>query len=290
MRGLALQVQEALKRDPHAGDLYVFRGRNGSLIKIFWHDGVGMSLYAKRLERGRFVWPSAAAGVVSIAPSQLAYMLDGIDWRNPQHTWQLQMRDQRFRARQLGTRLNQRRLQRRRVLGKMIRRLSHDRDDSTVTPIRAINSVRRVNEPQLVQRSSGRRRPPGVLGIPPIDPVQHISELRRRDRYHAGRGRWPNKPATLQPLGVKRHANAVMPENLYQRTIAPPENVQIAGVRVALQRLLNLQGQAPHSAPHVGMAGRNPYPNPGRKRDHRAASALMTADTKSWGAVAAMRT
>ena len=87
MRGLALQVQEALKRDPHAGDLYVFRGRNGSLIKILWHDGVGMSLYAKRLERGRFIWPSAAAGVVSISSSQLAYMLDGIDWRNPRHTW-----------------------------------------------------------------------------------------------------------------------------------------------------------------------------------------------------------
>jgi len=87
MWGLSLQVQEALKRDPHAGDLYLFRGRAGSLIKILWHDGVGMSLYAKRLERGRFVWPSAAAGVVSISPSQLAYMLDGIDWRNPQHTW-----------------------------------------------------------------------------------------------------------------------------------------------------------------------------------------------------------
>ena len=55
--------------------------------KFLLHDGVGMSLYAKRLERGRFVWPSAAADVVSIAPSQLAYMLDGIDWRNPQHTW-----------------------------------------------------------------------------------------------------------------------------------------------------------------------------------------------------------
>jgi transposase len=87
IRGLALQVQEALKRDPHVGDLYVFRGRSGSLIKILWHDGVGMSLYARRLERGRFIWPSAAAGVVSISPSQLAYMLDGIDWRNPQHTW-----------------------------------------------------------------------------------------------------------------------------------------------------------------------------------------------------------
>jgi len=87
MQSLALQVQEALKRDPHAGDLYVFRGRSGSLIKILWHDGIGMSLYAKRLERGRFIWPSAASGVVSISMSQLSYMLDGIDWRNPQHTW-----------------------------------------------------------------------------------------------------------------------------------------------------------------------------------------------------------
>jgi transposase len=87
MQSLALQVQEALKRDPHAGDLYVFRGRSGSLIKILWHDGIGISLYAKRLERGRFIWPSATTGVVSISISQLAYMLDGIDWRNPQHTW-----------------------------------------------------------------------------------------------------------------------------------------------------------------------------------------------------------
>jgi len=55
MPGLALLVQEGLKRDPHAGDLHVFRGRSGSLIKILWHDGVGMSLYMKRLERGRFV-------------------------------------------------------------------------------------------------------------------------------------------------------------------------------------------------------------------------------------------
>jgi transposase len=87
MQSLALQVQEGLKCDPHAGDLYVFRGRSGSLIKILWHDGIGMSLYAKRLERGRFIWPSATSGVASISASQLAYMLDGIDWRNPQRTW-----------------------------------------------------------------------------------------------------------------------------------------------------------------------------------------------------------
>ena len=61
MNGLALQVQESLRRDPHAGDLFVFRGASGKLIKILWHDGLGMSLYAKRLERGRFIWPSVPA-------------------------------------------------------------------------------------------------------------------------------------------------------------------------------------------------------------------------------------
>jgi transposase len=58
-----------------------------NLIKIVWHDGIGMSLYAKRLERGRFIWPSPAGGVVAISAAQLAYMLDGIDWRNPVRTW-----------------------------------------------------------------------------------------------------------------------------------------------------------------------------------------------------------
>jgi transposase len=87
MGGLSLLVQESLKRDPHAGDLFVFRGRRGDLVKIIWHDGLGMSLYAKRLDRGRFIWPSPADGAVSITSAQLAYLLEGIDWRNPNHTW-----------------------------------------------------------------------------------------------------------------------------------------------------------------------------------------------------------
>jgi transposase len=87
MNSLALLVQEAFKRDPHGGDLYVFRGKSGKLIKILWHDGIGMSLYAKRLERGQFIWPSSADGVVTITPAQLGYMLEGIDWRNPLRTW-----------------------------------------------------------------------------------------------------------------------------------------------------------------------------------------------------------
>ncbi len=97
MNGLALQVQETLQRDPHAGDLFVFRGARGDLIKILWHDGLGLSLYAKRLERGRFVWPPSVAAqssaphapeerAITISAAQLAYLLSGIDWRNPQET------------------------------------------------------------------------------------------------------------------------------------------------------------------------------------------------------------
>ena len=90
--GLALLVQETLKRNPHNGRLFVFRGRRGALIKVLWHDGQGMCLFAKRLERGRFIWPStnASDGVdrtVTITSAQLGYLLEGIDWRLPQRTW-----------------------------------------------------------------------------------------------------------------------------------------------------------------------------------------------------------
>jgi transposase len=59
----------------------------GDLIKVIWHDGQGMCLFAKRLERGRFIWPSPADGVVAISAGQMGYLLEGIDWRMPQKTW-----------------------------------------------------------------------------------------------------------------------------------------------------------------------------------------------------------
>ena len=81
---LALQVQEVLQRDPLSGHLFCFRGRRGDLLKVIWHDGQGACLFTKRLERGRFLWPSAADGAVTISPAQLGYLLSGIDWRHPQ--------------------------------------------------------------------------------------------------------------------------------------------------------------------------------------------------------------
>jgi len=85
--GLAGLVQDHLKRDPFSGQAFVFRGRRGDLIKILWWDGQGLCLFAKRLEKGRFVWPTARAGAVTLTPAQLSMLLEGIDWRAPLRTW-----------------------------------------------------------------------------------------------------------------------------------------------------------------------------------------------------------
>jgi transposase len=86
--GLAAIVQEHLAADPFGGHVFVFRGRRGDLVKLLWWDGDGLCLLAKRLERGRFIWPSATAGSVHLSGAQLAMLLEGIDWRRPSRTWQ----------------------------------------------------------------------------------------------------------------------------------------------------------------------------------------------------------
>ncbi len=85
--GLSLLVQETLRKDPHAGHLFVFRGRRGDLLKIIWHDGQGACLFSKRLEQGKFIWPTTQGGPVHLTPAQLGYLLEGIDWRAPRKTY-----------------------------------------------------------------------------------------------------------------------------------------------------------------------------------------------------------
>lgn len=85
--GLSALAERVLAADPYCGHLFVFRGRRGDLIKVIWFDGQGACLFSKRLEKGRFVWPSPADGKVSVTPVQLAMLLEGIDWRTPQRTW-----------------------------------------------------------------------------------------------------------------------------------------------------------------------------------------------------------
>ncbi len=87
MDGLAALVQTTLSENAFCGHVFVFRGRRGDLLKLLWFDGDGLCLFAKRLERGRFVWPQAQSGTVSLSAAQLSMLLEGIDWRRPQRTW-----------------------------------------------------------------------------------------------------------------------------------------------------------------------------------------------------------
>jgi transposase len=60
---------------------------SGDIVKLLWFDGDGLYLFAKRLERGRFIWPQASQGAVSLTRAQLSMLLEGIDWRGPKRTW-----------------------------------------------------------------------------------------------------------------------------------------------------------------------------------------------------------
>jgi transposase len=84
--GLSAQIQTVLKESPFSGHVFVFRGRRGDLIKMLWWDGDGLCLFAKRLEKGRFIWPKVDNGTVALTRAQLSMLLEGIDWRRPVRT------------------------------------------------------------------------------------------------------------------------------------------------------------------------------------------------------------
>lgn len=90
-QGLSAQVQTVLDQQPLSGHVFVFRGRRGDIVKVLWFDGDGLCLLAKRLERGRFIWPQATSGSVSLSRAQLSMLLEGIDWRAPIRTAQPQL-------------------------------------------------------------------------------------------------------------------------------------------------------------------------------------------------------
>lgn len=89
MCGLSMMVQKVLAKDPFSGHLFVFRGRRANYIKILYWDGNGLCLFSKRLERGRFSWPSTTkiGGTIVLSPAQLSMLIEGIDWRAPERTW-----------------------------------------------------------------------------------------------------------------------------------------------------------------------------------------------------------
>src|SRR5256886_2458043 len=89
--GLSALVGTKLEQKPFSGQGFVFRGRRGDLVKVFWYDGDGVCLVAEGLEGGRLVWPQATSGTVWLTRAQLSMLLEGIDWRRPERTWDPQL-------------------------------------------------------------------------------------------------------------------------------------------------------------------------------------------------------
>ena len=78
--GLAALVREALGQDPFSGTIFVFRSKRADRLKLLAWDGSGLVLFWKRLEHGAFRWPPISDGVMRLSASQLAALIDGLDW------------------------------------------------------------------------------------------------------------------------------------------------------------------------------------------------------------------
>lgn len=79
--GLAAKVQQMIGTDPFSGHLFLFRGKRGDYLKALYWDGSGLCLFAKRLEKGRFVWPPIVDGTMTLSPAQMALLVEAMDWR-----------------------------------------------------------------------------------------------------------------------------------------------------------------------------------------------------------------
>ncbi|WP_051504719.1 IS66 family insertion sequence element accessory protein TnpB [Robbsia andropogonis] len=81
LQGLAAKVEAVLEENPLSGNVLVFRGKRGNVVKLLWSSGVGLCLLCKRLEQGRFVWPQAQGGKVHLSQARLSMPLEKIDWK-----------------------------------------------------------------------------------------------------------------------------------------------------------------------------------------------------------------
>lgn len=79
--GLSAEVVNMLKKDPYSGHLFLFRSKRGDYLKCLYWDTSGLCLFAKRLEKGKFVWPTIVDATLQLTAAQMALLVEGIDWR-----------------------------------------------------------------------------------------------------------------------------------------------------------------------------------------------------------------
>ncbi|MBD9491638.1 IS66 family insertion sequence element accessory protein TnpB [Ensifer sp. ENS11] len=80
INGLAALVSTTLGANPYSGDVYIFRSKRNDRLKMVAWDGSGMVLVTKVLEDRHFTWPAVRDGAVHLSASEMALLLDGLDW------------------------------------------------------------------------------------------------------------------------------------------------------------------------------------------------------------------
>jgi transposase len=79
--GLYGLVRDRLSCDPLSGHVFLFSNAQRNRLKLLFWDGSGLWVCAKRLEKGRFLWPSIAGEEAKLVLSheELTLLLGGID-------------------------------------------------------------------------------------------------------------------------------------------------------------------------------------------------------------------
>ena len=77
--GLSALVRSQLANDPFSGHLFVFHNKRADRLKVLYWDRDGLCIWYKRLERGRFHFPTADTASLELTPGQLQMILDGVD-------------------------------------------------------------------------------------------------------------------------------------------------------------------------------------------------------------------
>ena len=83
--GLSAAVETVLAQDPLSGHLFLFTNRRHNRVKALYWDGTGLVVYAKRLEGGRFGWPTGKGASHTLRPEELTLLLHGLEGRSRPH-------------------------------------------------------------------------------------------------------------------------------------------------------------------------------------------------------------
>ena len=82
INGLSAMARNEVGEDPLSGHLFIFRNRAGNRLKVLYWDRNGYAVWYKRIERGRFSFPAAGSGKLTITEAQFQLLVGGVSLEN----------------------------------------------------------------------------------------------------------------------------------------------------------------------------------------------------------------